>query len=102
MRVYLYLLGVIQLLLCLRAVCITFCGTQKYVRLVSEIRGAFAHASGIKLSALNELPYLNDVMTENLRTHPPIPSMLPRLVPQGGAVIDGQHVPGRVSSGTSR
>jgi cytochrome P450 len=74
---------------------------EKYVRLVREIRGAFAQVSEIKLSALVELPYLNAVLTETLRIYPPIPSMLPRLVPQGGAVIDGQYVPGGVSSVTS-
>lgn len=75
---------------------------KKYVRLVSEIRGAFAQVSEIKLSALVGLPYLNAVLTETLQIYPPIPSMLPRLVPQGGAVIDGQYVPGRVSFRTSR
>ncbi|KAJ5911230.1 Cytochrome P450 [Penicillium subrubescens] len=70
---------------------------EKYVRLVSEIRGAFAQISEIKLSALVELPYLNAVLTKILRIYSPIPFMLPRLVPQGGAVIDGQYVPGRVS-----
>jgi cytochrome P450 len=74
---------------------------EKYVRLVSEIRGAFAQISEIKLSALVELPYLNAVLTKILRIYSPIPFMLPRLVPQGGAVIDGQYVPGRVSCGTS-
>lgn len=75
---------------------------EKYVRLVREIRGAFAQVSEIKLSALVGLPYLNAVLTEALRIYPPIPSMLPRLVPQGGAVIDGQYVPGGVSSQSSR
>jgi cytochrome P450 len=73
---------------------------EKYVWLVSEIRGAFARVSEIKLSALVELPYLNAVLTETLRIYPSIPSMLPRLVPQGGAVIDGQYVPGGVSCRT--
>ncbi|KAJ5364467.1 uncharacterized protein N7496_010180 [Penicillium cataractarum] len=70
---------------------------EKYVRLVREIRGAFAQVSEIKLSALVGLPYLNAVLTEALRIYPPIPSMLPRLVPQGGAFIDGQYVPAGVS-----
>lgn len=70
---------------------------EKYARLVREVRSAFSKVSEIKLSALVELPYLNAVLTESLRIYPPIPSMLPRLVPKGGAVIDGQYVPGGVS-----
>jgi len=75
---------------------------EKYDRLVREIRGAFAQVSEIKLAALVGLPYLNAVLTERLRIYPPIPSMLPRFVPKGGVVINGQYVPGGVCFPMSR
>lgn len=71
---------------------------DKYSQLVAEIRGAFDKVSDIKLSSIAELPYLNAVLTETLRIYPPIPAMLPRIVPEGGAVINGHYVPGGVSA----
>jgi cytochrome P450 len=68
-----------------------------YDRLVNEIRGTFAQYSDICLSAIAEMPYLNAVLDESLRIYPPIPTMLPRLVPEGGAMIDGRFVPEGVS-----
>ncbi|KAJ5619755.1 hypothetical protein N7510_003739 [Penicillium lagena] len=70
---------------------------DKYTRLMSEIRGAFEKESDITLASIAELPYLNAVLNESLRIYPPIPAMLPRLVPEGGAVINDQYVPGGVS-----
>lgn len=70
----------------------------KYSRLVAEIRSAFDQVSDIRLSSIAELPYLNAILTESLRIYPPIPAMLPRIVPEGGAVINGEYVPGGVST----
>jgi len=70
---------------------------DKHLRLVSEIRGTFDKASDITLSAIAELPYLNAVLSETMRIYPPIPAMLPRVVPKGGACVNGQYVPGGVS-----
>ncbi|RJE25501.1 Cytochrome p450 [Aspergillus sclerotialis] len=64
-----------------------------YTRLVHEIRGAFERQSDIKLSSIATLPYLNAVLEESMRIYPPIPTMLPRIVPAGGAIINGQFVP---------
>ncbi|KAJ5272759.1 hypothetical protein N7478_007884 [Penicillium angulare] len=69
------------------------CEQDKYIRLISEIRGAFEKASKINLTAIAEFPYLNAVLTESLRIYPPIPSMLPRIVPAGGAMINEGYVP---------
>lgn len=71
---------------------------DKYLRLVREIRGAFDDSSDINLSAIAELPYLNAVLRETMRIYPPIPAMLPRVVPEGVAFINGQCVPGGVST----
>jgi cytochrome P450 len=71
---------------------------DKYQRLVREIRGSFAKEEDISLAALVELPYLNAVLMESMRVYPPIPSMLPRIVPEGGAMINERYVPGGVSA----
>ncbi|KAJ5643199.1 uncharacterized protein N7484_005706 [Penicillium longicatenatum] len=73
------------------------CHRDKYKRLVREIRGAFKNPSDIRLARISVLPYLNAVLTETLRIYPPIPAMLPRLVPEGGAFINEAYVPAGVS-----
>lgn len=71
---------------------------SEYQQVVQEVCGAFSSNSAIRLSALNNLAYLNAALAETLRIYPPIPAMLPRLVPKGGAVIQNQFVPEGVSS----
>lgn len=72
-----------------------------YRRLVDEIRGAFKDALDIQLSSIASLRYLNAVLDESMRIYPPVPAMLPRLVPEGGAMINGQYVPEGVSTWSS-
>ncbi|SPO02789.1 related to benzoate 4-monooxygenase cytochrome P450 [Cephalotrichum gorgonifer] len=43
---------------------------------------------------LDQLPFLEAVVSEGLRYFPAIPMSLPRYVPHGGKVIDGYVVPG--------
>ncbi|KAJ7143651.1 cytochrome P450 [Mycena filopes] len=45
-----------------------------------------------QLRALDDLPVLNAVLQESLRLGTPLPG-LPRLVPDGGTVIDGHFLP---------
>ncbi|KAJ6584478.1 cytochrome P450 [Mycena capillaripes] len=45
-----------------------------------------------RLRSLDELPILNSVIQESLRLGTPLPG-LPRIVPEGGIIIDGHHVP---------
>lgn len=68
-----------------------------YARLVDEIRSAFVRYEDITLASINQLTYLKAVLDESLRMYPPIPTILPRLVPEGGAIIAGQYVPEGVS-----
>ena len=68
-----------------------------YAHLVNEIRGSFKNYSDIGLSSIAKLPYLNAVLDESLRIYPPIATMLPRIVPEGGAMINGRFVPEGVS-----
>ena len=46
-------------------------------------------ASGKPLTdrLLKNLPHLNAMITETLRLHPPVPSVLPRLTPRAGLII---------------
>jgi cytochrome P450 len=51
--------------------------------------------------ALDSLPILDAILKETLRLHPPSPALLTRIVPEGGAVIEGHEIPGGVTVGTS-
>lgn len=70
---------------------------DKYKKLVDEVRGTFKSASDISWATVKDLPYLNAVNQEVLRICAPVPTNLCRVVPPGGAVIDGHPVPGGVS-----
>jgi cytochrome P450 len=69
---------------------------DKYAILVKEIREAFEKEEEIRYEQLSELPYLNAVIEEGLRIHPPVPTGLLRTVPKDGDTIDGLWVPGGV------
>lgn len=68
-----------------------------YVKLVTEIRGAFASHEDITWGGANDLPYLEACIGESLRMVPPVPGNLPRVVPPQGAMVEGKWVPGEVS-----
>jgi len=68
-----------------------------YERLKEEIRSVFASLDEITVTAtgVSKLQYLDAVICEALRMHPPIPTGIHRLAPSpGGVVIDGRWVPG--------
>lgn len=65
-------------------------------RAMQEVRTAFRADSDITFLATSQLPFLGSVIEESLRMFPPAPGIGPRLVPKGGAVIDGGFVPGGV------
>ena len=44
-------------------------------------------------ASLDQLPYLDAVVSEALRCYPPIPMSLPRYVPEGGRMIDNFWIP---------
>lgn len=77
-------------------------GTMNYLvqhpdaleRLVREVRDRFPSDSDMTLDALRDLPYLDAVLHEGLRLCTPIPWMLPRVVPPGGATVCGVWLPG--------
>lgn len=67
---------------------------DKYQKLVKELRDAFKTEDEIKFEKLSELTYLNAVLEEGLRIHPPVPTGLLRTVPKNGDTVDGLWVPG--------
>lgn len=72
---------------------------EKMEVLLAEVRGGVAGGE-FSMDTLAKLPYLNAVINEGLRLYPPIPDMIYRLVPEGGAAICGEQVPARVSDGS--
>ncbi|KAF2655000.1 cytochrome P450 [Lophiostoma macrostomum CBS 122681] len=64
-----------------------------YSRLVDEIRGAITTADDIKWEYVKNLKYLEATVHEALRLFPPSPASQQRIVPRGGATIDGYYIP---------
>jgi cytochrome P450 len=64
-----------------------------YSRLITEIRGAFTTESDMVWQNVKELRYLEATLLEALRLFPPSPASQQRIVPRGGATIDGYHLP---------
>ena len=67
-------------------------------KLLEEIRLSFKEESDINLVGTGQCKYLMACLEESLRLYPPVPIGLPRIVPEGGEVINGHFVPGGVSS----
>lgn len=65
----------------------------KLARLTAEVRGAFAREADISIAAVGRLPYLLACLEEALRSYPPVPGGLPRVVPKGGRTFLGRFVP---------
>lgn len=65
-------------------------------KLKQEVRAAFASCDEIDAQATSGLSYLRAVILEGLRTYPPLPLSLPRVVPEGGEVVDGHFLPSGV------
>lgn len=71
---------------------------EKMKKLVDEVRSTFQDEGEIDLTSVNKLPYMVACIEEALRMYPPVPTGLPRVVPEGGATISGHFVPENVSS----
>lgn len=59
----------------------------------SEVRAAFASEDEMTMEALGNLKYLNACIRETLRTYPPVPAGLPRLIAPGGNLVLGRWIP---------
>lgn len=76
---------------------LTFClvhHPDKLARLVKEVRDAFGSSDELTMEALLRLQYLNVCIDETLRRYPPIAAGVDRIVPESGAPIAGEFVPG--------
>jgi cytochrome P450 len=62
--------------------------------LTDEIRGAFKSEAEINMAGISKLEYLTACIQEALRIYPPIAAGMKRVVPNRGATIAGQWVPG--------
>ena len=65
--------------------------------LQEEIRSNFDSYEQIDAASTNNLKYLHAVCLEGMRIYPPLPFALPRVVPQGGSVVDRNVLPAGVS-----
>ena len=79
--------------------CIVYhlCHTPRALeRVKKEIRNGFAEYQDINATTTSNLEYLNAVILEGLRIYPPLPFALPRIVPDGGDIVDGYWLPAKV------
>jgi cytochrome P450 len=66
---------------------------RTYTRLINEVREAFADSSEITWDKARNLRYLEATIYEALRLYPPSAASQQRIVPNGGATIDGYNIP---------
>lgn len=66
-------------------------------KVVDEVRSAFKSEEEITLTSVNCLTYMLACLNEALRSYPPVPFGMPRIVPKGGAAIVGEFIPENVS-----
>lgn len=67
-------------------------------KLTEEVRSAFKSEDEIDFVSVSNLTYMLACLDEALRMYPPVPTGLPRVVPKGGAVVCGNHIPENVSA----
>ncbi|KAK5625774.1 hypothetical protein RRF57_001492 [Xylaria bambusicola] len=66
-------------------------------KLKTEIRSRFTHPDEITIAAVNECRYLLGCIEECLRMYPPSPQPHHRIIPAGGALVNGEMLPGGTS-----
>ncbi|ORY16932.1 cytochrome P450 [Clohesyomyces aquaticus] len=72
-----------------------FVATHKsvYARLTREIRSALKSPEDVTWDKVKNLQYLEATLNEALRLFPPSPASQQRVVPRGGATVDGYYLP---------
>ncbi|ERF75985.1 hypothetical protein EPUS_01351 [Endocarpon pusillum Z07020] len=70
-------------------------------KLRQEVQTAFHDTKDVTIASIQKLPYLNAVIEESLRIYPPAALSLTRIVPRGGAVICGEHIPAGTGVGVT-
>jgi cytochrome P450 len=77
---------------------------DKLDKLLNELESAFssgALSEPVRYNDAIKLPYLRACVTEAMRIHPALGSMLPRYVPKGGAMIAGKWFAGGTRVGVN-
>lgn len=69
---------------------------EKMEIIVEEVRATFEKDSDIDMRSLEHMTYLNACIEEGLRMYPPVPVGLPRIAPDEGLLVCGEHIPGKV------
>ena len=64
-----------------------------HAKLKEEIRTAIQESSEITVHNVSKLSYLDACIMESLRQHSPFSIAIPRIVPEGGAMVDGYFLP---------
>ncbi|KAI0199510.1 cytochrome p450 monooxygenase [Astrocystis sublimbata] len=64
-----------------------------FKKLTEEVRTSFDSEEEITMTSVGKLTYMIACLNESLRRYPPVPTGMPRVVPQGGATIIDQFVP---------
>lgn len=69
-----------------------------YKRANAEVRAAFTSNNDMRVKTVGQLPYLNAVVEEVLRIHPPAAGVFARRTDARGATVCGEFIPPNVSS----
>lgn len=72
-----------------------------YRSLQAEIDSATLSKPVVRDEEARQLPYLQAVILEGLRVHPPPGGLLPKETPPEGDTVNGTYIPGGVSIGTN-
>ncbi|OLN97439.1 Isotrichodermin C-15 hydroxylase 5 [Colletotrichum chlorophyti] len=62
-------------------------------KLIEEVRSSFDTEDEIDIISVGKLTYMMACLNEALRVYPPVAMGLPRVTPQGGAMVCGRFVP---------
>ena len=73
---------------------------QIFAKLRKELDSFYKPGSESEFRDLQEATYLNAVINEALRLHPPVPSGLLRVTPPEGITIGSTFIPGNVTIST--
>ncbi|KAI1326253.1 cytochrome P450 [Xylariaceae sp. FL0255] len=64
-----------------------------YKRVAEEVRSAFTSSDELRWDKVKELSFLGATIHEAMRLYPPSPASQQRIVPAGGATIEGYYIP---------